>query len=95
MHLPRYETANYYIPPTVRCGRHKLPRFPRKTRTCRAEQFSFPSVSGYNRLVLEPEKFFRFRLRGWFVSLVAVQGDLPVITAESRHCFLDYGLSPS
>ncbi len=24
-------------------------------------------------------------LRGWFGSLVAVQGDLPVMTAESRH----------
>jgi cupin superfamily acireductone dioxygenase involved in methionine salvage len=27
-------------------------------------------------------------LRGWFDSLVAVQGDLPVMTAKLRHWFL-------
>ncbi|MDJ0687166.1 MAG: hypothetical protein QNJ41_01520 [Xenococcaceae cyanobacterium MO_188.B32] len=40
------------------------------------------------------QKIYFSRLRGWFGSLVAVQGDLPVITAESRHCFFYYGLSP-
>ena len=59
------------------------------TLSCR--QFPFPSVPGYNCLVCEPVKFFSSRLRGWFGSLVAVQGDLPVMTAESRHWFLTSG----